>query len=156
MHGYLARYVKLRVAHAPGLPGSFSPPSRVTHPDMQHGTCMTHVPWCILGSLTSGFLRNRWWGKRSQHFWRMHSPQYYVSGNRPMGAHSSCQTIETCKRIQIQVQSNQHHTVFIDILRTYQPLPEPMLINHQRCLVTFASVQFHKICLIRYISLIQV
>ena len=56
-NGPLIRYVKLRVAHAPG---TFSPPPRVGDPDMHHGTCVTHVPWCILGSLTSGFLWSRW------------------------------------------------------------------------------------------------
>ena len=43
-HGPLARYVKLRVAHAPGMPGTFSPPPRVSDPDMHHGTCVMHVP----------------------------------------------------------------------------------------------------------------
>ena len=62
-HGPLARYVKLRFAHAPGMPGTFSPPSRVSDPDMYHGTCVTHVPWCMSGSLTSGFLWSRWLGK---------------------------------------------------------------------------------------------
>ena len=42
-HGPLARYVKLCVAHAPGLPGMFSPPPRVSDPDLHHGTCVTHV-----------------------------------------------------------------------------------------------------------------
>ena len=51
-HEPLARYVKLQVAHAPGMPGTFSPPPRVNDPDMHHGTC---VPWCMPGSLTSGF-----------------------------------------------------------------------------------------------------
>ena len=44
LHGPLARYVKLRVAHAPGMPGTFSPPPRVSDPGMYHGTCVTHVP----------------------------------------------------------------------------------------------------------------
>ena len=66
-HWSLARYVILRVAHAPGIPGTFSPPPRVSDPDMHHGTCMTHLPWCIPGSLISGFLWSRWRGKRSQH-----------------------------------------------------------------------------------------
>ena len=35
--GPLARYVKLRVAHAPG---TFSPPPRVSDPDMHHGPCV--------------------------------------------------------------------------------------------------------------------
>ena len=59
LHGPLARYVKLRVAHAPGMPGTFSPPQLVSDPDMHHGTCVTHVPWCMPGPLTSGFLWSR-------------------------------------------------------------------------------------------------
>ena len=43
------------------MPGTFSPPKRVSDPDMHHGTCKTHVPWCISGSLTSGILWSRWW-----------------------------------------------------------------------------------------------
>ena len=27
---------------------------RVSDPDMHHGTCLTHVPWCMSGSLTRG------------------------------------------------------------------------------------------------------
>ena len=55
-HGPLARYVELRVAHAPGMTGTFSPPPRVSDPDMHHSTSVTHVPWCMSGSLTGGFL----------------------------------------------------------------------------------------------------
>ena len=50
---------KIAGAHAPGMPGTFSPSPRVNDPDMHHGTCVTHVPWCMPGSLTSGFLWNR-------------------------------------------------------------------------------------------------
>ena len=46
-------------ANAPGMPGTFSPPQWVSDPDMNHGTCVTHVPWCKPGSLTSGFLWSR-------------------------------------------------------------------------------------------------
>ena len=54
-NGPLTRYVKLWVAHAPGMPGTFSPPptSKETS-GMHHGTCVTHVPWCMSGSLTNG------------------------------------------------------------------------------------------------------
>ena len=82
-HRPIARYVKLRVAHAPEIPGTFSPPPRVTDPDMQHG-CVTHVPWCMPGSLTSGFLWSRWRGKRSQHSRRTHNPQFHLSGKTSM------------------------------------------------------------------------
>ena len=53
-------------------------------------TCVTHVPWCMPGLLTSGFLRSRWRGKRSQHSRRMRNLQFYVSGKRPMmdGSHT--------------------------------------------------------------------
>ena len=86
LNGPLARYVKLRVAHAPGMPGTFSPPRRVCDPDMHHGTCVTHVLWCMPGSLTSGFLWSWWRGKRSRHSRRMRNRQYYVPGKRPMAA----------------------------------------------------------------------
>ena len=42
------------------------------------------MPWCMPGSLTSGFLLSRWRGKRSWHFRRMRNPQFYVSGKRIM------------------------------------------------------------------------
>ena len=52
-YGPLARYAKLWVAHAPRMPGTFYPPPQVSDPDM------THVPWCMPGSLTSCFLWSR-------------------------------------------------------------------------------------------------
>ena len=59
VNGLLTRYVKLRVAHAPGMSGTFSPHRLqrkllVSDPGMHHGTCVTHVPWCMSGSLTCG------------------------------------------------------------------------------------------------------
>ena len=73
---------KIAGAHAPAIPGTFSPPPRVCDPDMHHGTCVTHVPWCMPGSLTSGFLLSwRCW-KCSR---RMRNAQFYVSGKRPIG-----------------------------------------------------------------------
>ena len=51
--------VKSRVAHASVVPGTFSPPPRVGDPDMHHGTCVTHLPRCMPGSPTSGFLWSR-------------------------------------------------------------------------------------------------
>ena len=67
----------------------FSPPPLVSDPDMHHGTCVTHVPWCMSGLLTIGFLWSRWRGKRSRHSRRMRNPQFYVSGKRPMKAQMS-------------------------------------------------------------------
>ena len=67
IHGPLDRYVNLRVVHAPGMTGSFLQTPRVSDPDMHHGTCVTRVPWCMPGSLTSGFLWSRCRGKHSRH-----------------------------------------------------------------------------------------
>ena len=82
LNGPLARYVRLWVEHSPGMPGTLFP--RVSHRDMHHGTCVTHVPWCIPGSLTSGFLWSQWREKRSRHSRRMRNPQFYASGKRPI------------------------------------------------------------------------
>ena len=70
-YGPLTRYVNLQVAHASGMPETFSPPPRVSDLDMHHGTCVTHVPWCMPGSLAGDFLWSRWRGKRSRHSRRM-------------------------------------------------------------------------------------
>ena len=77
-NGPLSRYVKLRIAHAPGMPGTFSPPPLVSDPDIQHGTCVMHMPWCMPVSLTSSFPWSRWRGKRSRHSRRMRNPQHDV------------------------------------------------------------------------------
>ena len=61
-HGPRARYVKLRVVHALGMLGTFSPPPWISDLGMHHGTCVTHVPWCMPGSLTNGFLWSQWRG----------------------------------------------------------------------------------------------
>ena len=52
----------------------------VSNPGKHHGTCVTHVPWCMSGSLTRGG------GKRSRHSRSMRNPQFCVSGKRSMGA----------------------------------------------------------------------
>ena len=83
-NGPLVRYASLRVVRAPGMPGMFSPPPRVSDPDMHHGTCVTQVPWCMPGTLTSGFLWSWWRGNRSRHSLRIHNPQLYVSSKRPI------------------------------------------------------------------------
>ena len=85
-NGPLTRCIKLRVAHEPGMPGmpgTSSPPRLqrqplVNDPDMHQGTCVTHVPWCMSGSLTRG-------GEKTfRHSRRLRNPQFYVSDKRPM------------------------------------------------------------------------
>ena len=95
-NGPLTRYLNLRVAHALGMPGTFSPPPRVSDPDMHHGTCVTHIAWCMSRSLTGGYLWSRWWGKRSRHSRRMHNPQVCVSGKRPIAKLTHAQLFLAC------------------------------------------------------------
>ena len=83
-HGPLTRYVKLLVAHAPGMPGTFSPPptsketasqrSRHASRHVRHARAVMHV----------GITNPRWRRKRSRHSRRMRNPQFYVSGKRPI------------------------------------------------------------------------
>ena len=61
----------------------FPPLPRVSNPNMHHDTYVTHVPWCMSGSLTIGFLWSR--GIRFRHSRCMRNPQFYVSGKRPLG-----------------------------------------------------------------------
>ena len=69
---------------------------RNSDPDMHHGTCVTHVPWCMPGSLTSGFLWSRCRRKRSRLSRRMHNPQFYVSGKRPMAVDALAACAQLC------------------------------------------------------------
>ena len=83
-HRPLTRYVKLCVAHAPGMPGTFSPPPtsketaslRSQHASwhVRHARAVMHV----------GISNPRWRGKRSRHSRRMRNPRFCVSGKTPM------------------------------------------------------------------------
>ena len=58
-HGPRTRYARLRVVRLPRMLWTFSlPPTSkkplVNDPGGRHGTCVTHVPWCMSGSLTRG------------------------------------------------------------------------------------------------------
>ena len=84
IHGPLTRYVKLRVAYAPGMPGTFSPPptskettcelSRHASRHVRHARAVMHI----------GIANPRWRGKRSRHCRCMRNTQFYGSGKRPM------------------------------------------------------------------------
>ena len=85
-YGSLTRYVKLRVTHAPGMPGTFSPVTAV-----RHACVVMHA-----GIANNGFLPSRWRRKRSRHSRRMRNPQFHVSGKRPPGAHELTNYIQYC------------------------------------------------------------
>ena len=85
-HGPLARYVYFCGLRMRRECRERSPPPRLSDPDMYQGTCVAHVPGCIPGSMTSGFLLSRWRGKRSRHSRRMRNPQFTYLVRSPRAA----------------------------------------------------------------------
>ena len=61
----------------------------VSDPGMHHGTCVTHVPWCMSGSLTCGD------GEKFPAFPAHAHPRFCVSGKRPMPCY---QFTSICKK----------------------------------------------------------
>ena len=72
------------------------PAPRVSDPDMHH---VTHVPWCMPGSLNGGFLWSRWRGKRPRHSRRMRNLQFYVSGKSPWASSTEVNWIESARSL---------------------------------------------------------
>ena len=83
-YGYLTRYVTLRVAHAPGMPGKFSPPPTSMETACQPSRHASRHVRDARAVMHVGIVNPRWWWKRSRHSRRMRNPQFYVSGKRPM------------------------------------------------------------------------
>ena len=86
-YGPLARYVKLLVAHAPRMPGMFSPPLWVSDPDTYHDKCVQlERKWksshtnkqqqrpIIRTSGTGKNLSRHKWNRKQCRLWR-HGPQ---------------------------------------------------------------------------------
>ena len=107
IHEPLTRYVNLRVAHAPGMPGTFSPPPLVIDPDMYHGTYLTHVSWIMSGSITCGGLWSRWREKRSRHSQRMRNPHCYESAKRPIILAVNPCLVMPCRSAECVVHGNK-------------------------------------------------
>ena len=87
-HGPLTRYAKLRVAHAPGMPGTFSPDAEFK------GKRGLAIPACITAR-ASRTCRDACRdclpavaGKTFPAFPAHAHPQFYVFGKRPMVSHS--------------------------------------------------------------------
>ena len=81
-HGPLAKCVKLWVAHAPGMPGTFSPSTaskeNVSKRSRHASRHVRHARAVMRVEITNPRLR----GKCSRHSRRMRNPQFYVSGKR--------------------------------------------------------------------------
>ena len=109
---------KIACCACTGDAGNVSPSLRVSDPDMNHGTCVTHVLWCMLGSLFNGFLWSRWRVKHSRHSRRMCNPQFYVSGKRPiwhnettLGYHDPRGLTQCSSKIKTKTQWRHQHII---------------------------------------------
>ena len=86
LHGPPTRYIKLRVAHAPGMPGAFSPPPTSIETACYRPRHASRHVRRARAVMYVGIANPRWQGKLSR---RMRNPQFYVSGKRPI-------EIQTC------------------------------------------------------------
>ena len=84
-NGRLTRYVKLLVAHAPGMPGTFSPPPTSKETASQRSRHASRHVRPARAVMHVRIADPRWRGRRSRHFRRMRNTQFYVSGKRPIG-----------------------------------------------------------------------
>ena len=122
------------------MTGTFPPPPPVSDPDMYHGVCVTHVPWCMPGSVTCGFLWNRWRGKCSRHSRRMHNPQFYISGNRPI--------------IWTNAGILTHKHEYITWPRQEEKSPKPFIVYGRQC-IRLSMYQVMAWCLLDTKSLFE-
>ena len=84
MHGLLPDTINCGLRMRRDYRERFSHHRGLSDPDMHHSTCVRHAPWCMSGSLTSGFLWRRWRGNRSRYSRCMRNRQFYVSGRKAM------------------------------------------------------------------------
>ena len=106
--------------------------ARVSDPDMHHGTCVTHVPWCMPESLTSGFLWSRWRGKRSRLFRIMRNPQLCVSGKRSVDIKWAV-WFRVCV-ITVQGNNTDHAALYLENMRFIFIRLDALLLSLTCCL----------------------
>ena len=83
-HGPLARYVKLRVAHVPGMTGTFSPPPTSKEIAIYRSRRASRQACDARAIMHVGIDNPRCRGKRPRHSRCMRNQQFCVSGKRPM------------------------------------------------------------------------
>ena len=83
-HGPLTRYAKLRVAHAPGMPRTFSPPPTSKETASERSRHASRHVRHARAVMPVGIANPRWQGKPSRHSRRMSNPPFYVSDKRSM------------------------------------------------------------------------
>ena len=106
-HGPLARYVKLRIAHASRMPRTFFPSPTSKENASKRSR---HASWHVRDAravMHVGIVNPLWWGKRPRHSRRMHNPQFYVSVKRSMG-HTTARVSRTVLSLLTYRAINNH------------------------------------------------
>ena len=107
-HGPLTGYVKLQVAHAPGMPGTFSPAA-----DFK-GNRLLAIPACITARASRtchDACRDRlpaMTGKTFPAFPAHAHPQFFVTGKRPMFRGSTTASWLVCHRLRADIEPFSH------------------------------------------------
>ena len=127
-YGSLTRCAKLRVAQAPGMPGTFSPRHRlewkllVSDPGMHHARAVMYVR----------IANPRWRGKRSRHSRRMRNPQFCVSGKRPIALlHNRCVRMNSSILPNVEIGNLVRHGIHIIKQSVYDKHHKSLIIPRQ-------------------------
>ena len=126
-HGPLTRYAKSRVAHAPGMPGAFSPPPtprETANKQPRHASRHVRDACAVMHV---GIATRRWREKRSR---RMRNPQFYVSGKRPVDLDSVWLLVFWDRKAVEQNPRYQHRNY--DCKRLIVPTDKPMVNVHPK------------------------
>ena len=99
-HGPLTRYEKLWVAHALGMLGTFSSPPTSKEIASQRSRHASRYVRDARVVMQVGFANPQWQGKRSRHYRRMHNPEFYASGKRPMAFRNWFSSSGWCRGIR--------------------------------------------------------
>ena len=90
-NGPLTRYVKLQVAHAPGMPGTFPPPPISKETNSQRSRHASRHVRDARAVMHVGIAHLRWRGKRSRHSRRMRTRNFTYLARGPWTTDSKIQ-----------------------------------------------------------------
>ena len=116
-HGPVTRYVKLRFAHAPGMPGTFFRPLTSKETACYWSRHASRHVRDARGVMHVGIADPRWREKRSQYSRHMRNPQFYVYDKRPMDW-SSCVTWDSGDHKKAGAHLQKVNDIIIEVLRT--------------------------------------
>ena len=123
-NGPLTRYVKLQVAHAPGIPGTFPPPPTSKETASKRSRRASRHVRDASGVMHVGIAYPRWRGKTFPAFPAHAHPQFYVYGKRPISCNTNNLVIKLSTNCPFSTigrfvgQKEQIQDCFIHLMRS--------------------------------------